>query len=128
MALVLVILSILGLMLRQRLINSSKSSLASVIDSKARLQHIVSELLARANEADQDLSYLSSRIDAKYAMRLSVICSKLASLGDSLVDIESNIEARNIADARKKLSETVETAGILSGELQIIRAEIQQKK
>lgn len=127
-ALALVILSLVGLAIWRRLISDSKSSLSNLVDSQIRLQNIVSELLARANEADQDLAYLSSKVDKKYTVRLSAICSKLVSLGDSLVDIEADIKSKNAAAARSKLSENVEAAKQLSTDLQIIRIEIQRNK
>lgn len=93
-----------------------------------RLQDALVELLAKADEADQETKYLSkgSELEPELSKRLSRACSELVVLGDKIKLIEAQLAREDAKGASRDILKTLGTANQLSAELKKIRQEIKQ--
>lgn len=93
-----------------------------------RLQDAISELMARANEADQESKYISGGMSDELAQRLSKACSDLVLLADAVKVIDTRIARNELDNARKDLLISLGAANKISTEINDIRSEIRRKK
>lgn len=92
-------------------------------ENYGRLQSAVAEMLARADEADQETKYLR-RTPEGLSKRLSNACSDLVVLGDKVKLIESRLSRKDSGGAARDILRTLGKANQLSAELKQIRGEI----
>jgi hypothetical protein len=68
-----------------------------------RLHIIVSELLSKANELDQESKYLNQPVDTKWSYSLAATCTELVELSNVLITIDTLITSRDIKETRKNI-------------------------
>lgn len=96
--------------------------------SNRRLQDAVSELMARANEIDQESKFLEGGLSADQSERLQKACSELVILGDAVDVIETRLSQRDLKSAEQDLLITLGAADKIRTEISEIREEIRQKR
>lgn len=82
-----------------------------------RLKLIVSELLAKANDIDQESKYISQTPDHNWSQRLLASCSDLVVLGNSLHLIEHKLGEGNVKESRESILSSCRIAVRVSTEL-----------
>lgn len=102
--------------------------LENMEENYSRLQSAVSELLARADEADQESKYLRGRLSPELSRRLSQACTELVVLGDKVKLIESRLSRDDAKGAGRDILKNLSTANRLSAEIKQIRQEIQKRR
>lgn len=93
-----------------------------------RLQNAISELMARANEVDQESKYLQGGLDLALSRRLEQACSDLVVLGDAVKVIEARIEQRELKLAKDDLLISLGAADKIRSQINEIREEIRRKR
>lgn len=93
-----------------------------------RLQSAVTELLARADEADQESKYLRKGLHPELSRRLSKACSELVVLGDKVKLIENRLAKKDTAHAGHEIIKTLDKANRLSSEIREIREAIKKEQ
>jgi hypothetical protein len=96
--------------------------LATLREYQDRLRVIVNDLLAKADEADQQSKYSGIPNEA-WAQDLRVACSALVKLGDQLPEIEQLLEERNVAESRQVILEACRKAHDIGQKLKHLRIE-----
>jgi hypothetical protein len=91
-----------------------------------RLKPIVSELLAKANDIDQESKYLTGGVEQNWSSQLVLACSELIVLGDSLTCIEHSLDEGNIRQSKENLLSSLKIAVKVSRELDFLRAKRRQ--
>lgn len=121
------LLAILILFLVQRFSAAARDRRVDLLEEMqenySRLQTAVSEMLARADEADQETKYLS-KIPGDLSRRLSKACSDLVALGDKVKLIEGRLSRKDAGGAGRDILKSLGKANQLSTEIKQIRAEI----
>ena len=84
---------------------------------RQRLQVIMSKLLTRVDELDQQQKYSGCSVSQDWQARMASTCADLAALGDIVSNIEQLIKAKNIERARSSLSESCDLAAHLMRKL-----------
>ncbi|HEY9775646.1 MAG TPA: hypothetical protein V6C81_17920 [Planktothrix sp.] len=85
-----------------------------------RLRSVISELLAKADEVDQQGKYLGVP-SAEWTHILRAACSELVKLGDDLPKIEKMLEEQDLNGARDTVLESCRKASKISRQLDSIR-------
>jgi hypothetical protein len=94
----------------------------------ARLRDALSELMARADDADQESKYLGEKLNTEVSEKLSRICSDLVLLGDAVRVIESRLQSNEIGHAKKDLLISLGAAKKINREIHEVREEIRRKR
>ena len=92
------------------------------------MRDALSELMARADDADQESKYLGEKLNAEVSEKLSRICSELVLLGDAVRVIESRLESNEIGHAKRDLLISLGAAKKISREIHEVREEIRRKR
>jgi hypothetical protein len=100
----------------------TQRQLSALREYQERLRVIVNDLLARADEADQQSKYSGVPNEA-WAQDLRVACSALVKLGDQLPQIEQLLEERNVAESRQVILEACRKAHNIGQQLRRLRLE-----
>ncbi len=121
------LVSILILFLVHRFSAVARENRAELLEQMhenySRLQAAVSEMLARADEADQESKYLE-KVPTDLSRRLSKACSELVALGDKVRSIESRFSRKDPNGAGRDILRSLGKANQLSTEIKQIRSEI----
>lgn len=121
------LLALLIFFLVQRFSAAAREDRAELLEQMhenySRLQTAVSEMLARADEADQESKYLS-KVPAELSRRLSKACSELVALGDKVKLIETRLSRKDANGAGRDILRTLGKANQLSTEIKRIRQEL----
>jgi AcrR family transcriptional regulator len=104
-----------------------KRQLEMVHEYQERLRTIIMELLAKADEVDQQSKYLGVP-STEWAEELRRACSDLVKLGDRLPEIERLIEEENIRGAREAVLESCRKAVQISRQLDHVRQDEHRRK
>lgn len=94
--------------------------LATLHEYNSRLKSVVSELLARADEIDQQSKYTGVP-DAGWSQLLREACTDLVKLGDQLPVIDRFLSQEEVGAARKVILECCRKADGVSRQLEKIR-------
>lgn len=90
-----------------------------------RLRIVLSELLAKANEVDQQTKFIGVP-DRKFSDDLKAACTRLTAIYDALPVIEKLLEARDVRSSRKMLLESTRVATHVSGVLDSMQRDEQK--
>lgn len=105
-----------------------KQRLSKLIEaSNKSLAEAVSELMARANEVDQETKYLQKGSQPEVSERLGQVCKDLVVLGDAVNVINKRIEQKQLDSAKTDLLISLGAASKISSEINDIRKTIRQK-
>lgn len=97
-----------------------KRELAHLHLNYARLKNLVSELLARANEADEQAAYMAVN-DSRRARKLRSICDELVLLSDTLPEIESLLAEERIKPSREAITRSVHAIEAIAKQIEEIQ-------
>ena len=81
------------------------------------LQKAIAELMARADELDQDCRYLGQSTLPEVSQRIAKACGDLSLLQDAVKVIETRIESRNLKTAQEDLLLSLGAANKISLEI-----------
>ena len=90
-----------------------------------RLKNVVSELLARADESDQQSKYAGVQSE-QWSQQLRNACTALVKLGDELPTIDRFLAEENVKAARETILDCCKTAAGIAVRLDSIRLTIRQ--
>jgi hypothetical protein len=93
-----------------------------------RLQQAVAELLARADDLDQDLRFMGGKTRPETSNRVAKACGDLALLQDAVKVIEDRIASQDLKKAQEDLIISLGVANKLSEEINDLREEIRLKR
>lgn len=111
-----------------KLSKQQASSIADLHRMSKRLQDALSELMARADDADQESKYLGDSLPALVSEKLSRVCSDLVVLGDAVKVIQSRLESNETDHAKKGLLISLGAAKKINREIDEIREEIRKRR
>jgi len=92
-----------------------------------RLKNVTSDLLARANEMDQDSKLIASEMPSEWSRTLGVTCSQLVTLADQTKMIERYLQKRQPRPVRELLIGATSLAGKTGQQLRWLRINGQRK-
>ena len=92
------------------------------------LQKAIAELMARADELDQDCRYLGQSTLPEVSQRIAKACGDLSLLQDAVKVIETRIESRNLKTAQEDLLLSLGAANKISLEINELREEIRLRR
>ncbi len=122
------ILFLLAVFLLRRSFKNGKTQIGKMELSTKRLQSAISELMARANELDQESKFLGEAFRPELSSRLAKACEDLVLLGDALNLIEARISRQELDSARDDLLISLGAANKISAEIKQISEEIRHKR
>jgi hypothetical protein len=93
-----------------------------------RLQEGVAELIARADELDQDLKYMGSAARPELSERVAKACGDLVLVQDAVKVVQGRIASRNYKSAREDLLSALGIANKISCEINDLRERIRPKR
>lgn len=91
--------------------------LLSMKQYHSRLSIVVSELMARANEIDQQSKYLPAETEKEWSAGYERIGGALVVMGDALVLIQERVEEKNVKSAREMILLLCREASLVSKRL-----------
>jgi len=94
--------------------------LALLTEYRARLGPVLSELLANANDVDQQSKFIGVP-DSDWSNRLARICRTLIELSDSLKVIDGLLMAKDVKQAREVLLNSAREAAAAAQQLERMR-------
>lgn len=107
------------------IVKKNGNSAARLILSTRRLQNLLTELMSKADELDQQSKYVNGGLHPELSQKLAKACEDLVLLGDAVKVIETRISQRELDLARKDLLISLGAADKISSEIQEIRSSIQ---
>lgn len=106
-----------------------KGLLAKMKMTTKRLQEAVAELMARADELDQESKFLGAGVTrTDFSQRVAKACSELVLLQDAVKVIEDRIESQDLKSAKEDLVISLGVANKISYEINELREEIRLKR
>jgi hypothetical protein len=100
----------------KRLHDRKRYQLDQLREYHARLKIVLSELLAKANEVDQQAKYLGESAH-RHTEELKNACDRLLALTDALPVIEKTLDEKNLTASRQMLHESTNIAHHVSTQL-----------
>jgi uncharacterized membrane protein YcjF (UPF0283 family) len=92
-----------------------------------RLHSVVDNLLAKADQIDQEQKYLPQPITLEASKRLGKTCNELVTLTDTLKLIGTQLKAKNVRKARQILLSGCRIAAHANRELDRVRDHIHER-
>jgi hypothetical protein len=89
--------------------------------NRRKLEHLVGELLRKADEIDQSIKYGEKTLSEDWQERLASTCTELASLSEAVGSIRLLIDAGDIDATQRSLLKSTDIAAHLSGRLRQIK-------
>ena len=106
--------------------NDTKVELRRLRDFNNRMGTVISELLGKANELDQDRSF-AQIVDRELSQSISQTCEQLITLADSIGLIEHLLKEGQIENGRRDLLVTCHAAETIHKRLEQLRQRIKSK-
>ena len=103
-----------------------KDDVARLRDYNNRLGHVVSELLAKANEIDQDRSF-AQLADRELSQTISNTCEQLVTLADSIAMIDHQLKDGHLDEGRRNILVTVQAADTINKRMDQLRLKVKKK-
>ncbi len=100
--------------------------IARLRDYNSRLKLVISELLSRANELDQECSYKQGK-DNALSESIARTCQQLITLADSVEMINRLMNEGNLKDGRRDLLATCHAAEKISKRLVAMKEQFQSQ-
>lgn len=91
-----------------------------------RLGVVISELLAKANELDQDRSF-AQICDRELSQTISQTCEQLITLADSISLVEHLLKDGQLEEGRRNILITCDAANAINKRLETLRQRIKSK-
>lgn len=88
---------------------------------RRKLEHLVGEMLRKADELDLAVKYGERRLSEDWQERLASTCGELASLGEAVASIRGLIDAGDTDATQRSLLKSADIATHLSGRLRQIK-------
>ena len=89
--------------------------------SRRKLEHLVGELLRKADELDQSVKYGERKLSDNWQERLASTCTELAALSETVASIRVLIDSGDISATQRALLKSTDIATHLSGRLRQIK-------
>lgn len=102
------------------------SDLARLRDYTNRVGAVISELLSKANELDQDRSF-AQICDRELSQTISQTCEQLITLADSISLIEHLLKEGRLDEGRRNILVTCNAAETINKRLEQLRERIKSK-
>jgi hypothetical protein len=106
--------------------NDSKAELRRLRDYNNRLGAVISELLSKTNELDQDRSF-AQVADRQLSQTISDTCEQLITLADSISLIEHLLKDGQLDEGRRDLLVTCHAADTINKRIEDLRTRIKSK-
>ncbi len=106
--------------------NETKTEIARLRDYNNRMGRVISELLAKANELDQDRSF-AQIVDRELSQTISQTCEQLITLADSLSLIEHLLKEGKLDTGRHDLLVTCHAADTIHKRIEQLRLRVKSK-
>lgn len=100
--------------------HQKRRQLVSLREYQERLRAVINELLARADEADQQSKYMGVPNQA-WSQELRTACTSLVKLGDDLPEIDRLLGEENVDESREIILESCRKAHKIAQQLQELR-------
>jgi hypothetical protein len=89
--------------------------------NRRKLEHLVGEMLRKADELDQSVRYGERDLSENWQERLASTCSELATLSEAVASIRALIDAGDTDATQRALLKSTDIATHLSGRLRQIK-------
>lgn len=89
--------------------------------NRRKLEHLVGEMMRKADEIDQATKYGERTLSEEWQERLASTCTELASLSEAVASIRELIDAGDIDPTQRALLKSTDIATHLSGRLRQIK-------
>ena len=106
--------------------NDSKAELRRLRDYNNRLGVVISELLSKTNELDQDRTF-AQIADRHLSQTISDTCEQLITLADSISLIEHLLKDGQLDEGRRDLLVTCHAADTINKRIEDLRTRIKSK-
>ena len=106
--------------------NEAKTEIARLRDYNNRLGVVISELLAKANELDQDRSF-AQIVDRELSQIISSTCEQLITLADSISLIDHLLKDGQLETGRHDLLVTCHAADTINKRMEQLRLRVKSK-
>jgi hypothetical protein len=103
-----------------------KDDVARLRDYNNRLGQVISELLAKANEIDQDRSF-AQLADRELSQNISSTCEQLITLADSISLIDHQLKDGQLDEGRRNILATVNAADAINRRMDQLRLKVKKK-
>jgi hypothetical protein len=87
---------------------------------RKRLETVMSELLARANELDQAAKYLPSDKAARVSDNVGKVCEELVRLGETLPLLDELLQSENVKESKDGILRTCRMASKISADMKLV--------
>ncbi len=106
--------------------NDTKAELKRLRDYNSRLGAVISELLAKTNELEQDRTF-AQLADRQLSQTISDTCEQLITLADSISLIEHLLKDGHLDEGRQDLLVTCNAADTINKRIEGLRSRIKSK-
>jgi hypothetical protein len=105
---------------------SKRKDIVRLRDYNRRLKTVVSELLAKINELDQERLF-SQTADSAFSQIISQSCEQLVTLGDALLLVEHQLDEGRLEESRRNILSSCTAANVIRHRLDQLQKQLRYR-